>query len=78
MGMKREYIISIDFIDEPPANEEIIRCKDCAYFEIKDWWVNLNNIPVLAASDCPTCRKWGNDECMTNPEGFCYLAKKRA
>ena len=54
--------------------KEVARCKDCKYFEIKDWWGEFNGVPVLAASDCPTCNKWA-DGCMTNPDGFCYLAE---
>lgn len=27
--MKREYIVSIDFIGDAPSNKEIVRCKDC-------------------------------------------------
>ena len=32
--MKREYIVSIDYIGEtPPGNEELVRCRDCKHFE---------------------------------------------
>lgn len=31
--MKREYIVSVDFIGDPPENEELVRCKDCVYAE---------------------------------------------
>ena len=34
--MKREYIVSIDFIGEPPQNEEIVRCKCCKYHDEED------------------------------------------
>ena len=55
---------------------EVVLCKDCKYFEIKDWWGDFNGIPILATSDCPTCNKWG-DGCMTKPEGYCFLAEHK-
>ena len=29
--MEREYIVTIGYIDEPPTNKEIVRCKDCKH-----------------------------------------------
>lgn len=29
--MKREYIVQIDFVGDPPGNEELVRCKDCKH-----------------------------------------------
>ena len=54
----------------------VIRCRDCKYFEIKDWWYDKSEVPVLCTSDCPTCTKWASC-CMTNPNGYCFLAEKR-
>lgn len=35
--MKREYIVSVDYIGEtPPGNEELVRCKDCRH------WLPMN------------------------------------
>ena len=31
--MKREYIVKIDFIGDPPENEEIVRCKYCKWYD---------------------------------------------
>lgn len=56
---------------------EIVRCEDCKYFEIKDFWGEFNGIPVLGASDQPTCTKWGDGDCKTSPDGYCFLAERR-
>lgn len=56
---------------------EIVRCKDCLYLEIKDFWGEFNGIPVLGASDQPTCTKWGDGDCKTSPDGYCFLAERR-
>lgn len=56
---------------------EIVRCRDCKYFEIKDWWGNTpNGIPILVADQCPTCTKWA-DGCMTKEYGYCYLGERK-
>ena len=31
--MEREYIVTIGYIDEPPTNKEIVRCKDCKHYK---------------------------------------------
>lgn len=55
---------------------QIVRCKDCKHFEIKDHWANFGGVPILATSDCPTCNKWA-DGCMTKPDGYCFMAERR-
>lgn len=57
--------------------KELVRCEDCIYFEIKDFWGEFNGIPVLGASDQPTCTKWGDGACKTSPDGYCFLAERR-
>lgn len=54
-----------------------IRCKDCKYFEIKDYWTDFNGVPVLGASNQPACMKWGGGDCLTSPDGYCHLAERR-
>ena len=54
-----------------------IRCKDCRYYAVKDYWGNFHGLPVLGASDQPTCTKWGGGDCLTKPDGYCYLAEKK-
>lgn len=56
---------------------QIVRCKDCKHFEIKDHFADWNGIPILATSDCPTCNKWADGGCKTDPEGFCFLAERK-
>lgn len=57
-------------------DDQLVRCKDCKHFEIKDWWGDFNGVPILASSDCPTCNKWG-DGCMTKPDGYCFMAERK-
>ena len=58
---------------------DVIRCKDCKYYTVKDHWYDKSIIPVLGTSDCPTCMKWGSgDGCMTRPNGYCFLAEKKS
>lgn len=54
-----------------------IRCKDCKYYEVKDYWADFNGIPVLGASDKPTCMRWGDGDCLTDPDGYCFLAERK-
>lgn len=60
----------------PDKMQELIRCKDCKHFEIKDHWADFNGVPILATSDCPTCNKWA-DGCKTKPDGYCFMAERR-
>lgn len=57
---------------------KIIRCRNCKYYTVKDYWYDKSPIPILATSDCPTCTKWGSGSgCMTNPDGYCFLAERK-
>lgn len=59
------------------GRSEIIHCKDCQSFLIKDWWLSTpEGIPILAANQVPTCMAWGGG-CKTIRNGFCHLAKRR-
>lgn len=58
-------------------DNDIVRCKDCIYFVIKDFWGEFNGIPVLGTSNQPTCTKWGDGDCKTSPDGYCFLARRR-
>ena len=59
-----------------PHNEnvvEVVRCKDCKYFEydhVSDW----NGIPVILAHEC--CLRWG-DGCKTWENGYCFLGEAK-
>lgn len=57
--------------------ESVVRCKDCRHFCIKDHFGNFNGVPILGASDVPTCDAWANTECMVKPDGYCFMAERR-
>ena len=75
----REYVIAMQMgIKAMEFESQIIRCKDCKYFEIKDWWKNVDGHVILFADQCPTCTKWSNgDGCMTKEDGYCFLAERK-
>ena len=52
---------------------EIVRCKDCKWFEL-DVWGELNGIPLIVAHEM--CKFWGGG-CKTNPNGFCSYGEPR-
>lgn len=58
------------------TNGELVRCRDCKYFEVKDLWADFGKVPILV-SDVPTCHKWGEGECKTSPDGYCFLGERR-
>lgn len=55
---------------------ELVTCKNCKHFEIKDHWGEFGGMSILAASEVPTCNKWA-DGCKTAPDGFCFMAERR-
>ena len=78
----KEEIVTRRYADNgywlpPDETRPLIRCRHCEYFETKDWWYDLDGVPILAASECPTCNKWGGGGCKTDPDGFCFLAKPK-
>lgn len=56
----------------PPAQPEIIRCKDCEHFHYDMPYV-IQGIPVLGNE---VCDFWG-DGCKTSENGFCSYAERR-
>lgn len=59
------------------GQEPVIRCKDCKHYAVEDYYGNFHGYEILAASDIPTCHRWGNDACMVKPDGYCFLAEGR-
>ena len=57
----------------PPAQPEIIRCKDCKHFEY-DHVENVNGIPLIVAHEI--CMRWG-DGVKTSENGYYFLAERR-
>lgn len=52
---------------------EVIRCKDCKYFEL-DHIEKVESIPLIVAHEI--CTRWGNG-CKTSPDGYCFMAERR-
>lgn len=57
--------------------DEIVRCKDCKHYAVEDHYGNFHGYEILAASDVPTCHRWGNDTVMVKPDGYCFLGEER-
>lgn len=51
---------------------ELVRCKDCRYFET-DHWEKVNEIPLIVAHEI--CTRWGGG-CKTSLEGFCFMGEQ--
>jgi len=54
----------------------VVRCRDCKYYEVKDIWADFGRVPILV-SDVQTCHKWGDGACKTSPDGYCFLGERR-
>jgi len=52
---------------------EVVRCKDCKYFEY-DHVTVVDGVPLIMAHEC--CTRWG-DGCKSNENGYCFLAEKK-
>ena len=61
-----------EFEKIPSAQPEIIRCKDCRFFEYDHPYI-VQGVPVLGHL---VCTKWG-DGCRTAEDGFCFMAERR-
>ena len=60
--------------DDKCPFEELIICRNCAFFE-QDLWGVIAGKPVIVAHE--VCTRRVEPE-KAKPEGFCYLAEKRA
>lgn len=70
---EREFCAIIDSI--PSSNvQEVVRCKECKYFELNHVDV-YNGIPLITAHEI--CTKWG-EGCKTDSNGFCFLGERKA
>lgn len=59
----------------PSAQPEVIRCKDCKYFELDHFEkVEKFPIPIIVAHE--VCTKWGNG-CQSSVDGWCFMAERR-
>lgn len=75
IDMVRIYAVNwsqlIDEIEDiPPAQSEIIRCKDCRYWQPQEEWV----------SEVPICTRTENGTgflMIINGDGFCSYAERK-
>ncbi len=76
IGDTIDYFLDEDIsptIDAVP----VVRCKDCKHFSFKEHWADIGHgAKILCADHCPTCDKWADGGCKTDPEGFCFLAER--
>ena len=54
---------------------EIVRCKDCKYFEL-DHFEKVEEFPVPIIVAHEICMKW-SDGCRTSKDGWCFMAERR-
>ena len=52
---------------------EVIRCKDCKYFNLNKWG-KVNDIPLIVAHEI--CDFWGNG-CKTDKDAYCSFVERR-
>ena len=73
----QEYICFVKRIDGVVAQKnlvsELIRCKDCKYFEL-DHWKKVYRTPLIVSHEI--CTKWG-DGCKTSSDGYCFMAERK-
>ena len=61
--------------DLPSAQSEIIKCKDCKYFEL-DHFEKVDGFPIPIIVAHEICMKWGNG-CRSNINGWCFMAERK-
>lgn len=60
--------------DAPAAEvKEVIRCKECKYFNLNKWG-KVNDIPLIVAHEI--CDFWG-EGCKTDKDAYCSFAERR-
>lgn len=68
-----EYVtVWVDDLPDLKRGEEIVRCRDCEYFE--------QGYTDGAMFDETVCWAWDNGHdypSHTNPDGFCYRGKRK-
>lgn len=57
----------------PSVQNEIIRCKDCKYFDL-DHFEYVHGIRLIVAHEI--CMRW-SDGVKTDQNGYCFLAERR-
>lgn len=62
-------------MDLPSAQPEIIRCRDCKYFEL-DHFEKVGGFPIPIIVAHEICMKWG-EGCKSSIDGWCFMAERR-
>ena len=65
-GVKAQYEATKDAV-------EVVRCKDCKYFEL-DHLDRIDGIPLITAHEI--CTKWGGGS-KTSKDGFCFMGERK-
>jgi hypothetical protein len=60
-------------IDVEMDKQELILCRDCAYYE-QDHFERVDGIPIITAHEI--CTGWGHG-CKTSADGWCFRAIKQ-
>lgn len=68
-----EWIVTYDDDGEELVKGQIVRCKDCKYFELNHI-EHVDGIPLILAHQI--CTRWGNG-CKTDDEGYCFMGERR-
>ena len=72
----KTVLVTQDVFDElvkrASAQPEIIRCKDCKYFDYDHMYI-IQGFPILGHE---VCTEWGGG-CKTSEDGYCFLAERR-
>lgn len=60
----------------PPAQPEIIRCRDCKHFK-RDYFSNVCGVPIITCHNI--CTKWNGRDggCVTREDGYCFLGERK-
>ena len=66
-------VIPCDAEVVPADAVEVVRCKDCKYFEL-DHFDRINGIPLITAHE--VCTKWSGGS-KTSKDGFCFMGERR-
>ena len=69
--------IAFDIVVDAPTIDavEVVRCKDCKYFEF-DSWAKVNEIPIIVAHEI--CKFWGSGcGCKTDSDGYCSFGERK-
>lgn len=61
--------------DLPSAQPEIVRCKDCKYFEL-DHFEKVDEFPIPIIVAHEICMKWG-EGCRSSVDGWCFMAERK-